>query len=170
MGSSQEEGEEVLPGRRAWMPLPPKGWDTITGHGRFGTESCCGERGVTVLEERLEVGLSCRLLLHLKASALSFVKLAAPILPPLVLSSTVAGVAHRFHSTCGKNIALEEDGTRAVRQPGYAHGLVFSTKELKTEEIFEVAVADDPGPPTSMAGPACLPSSCIALRVLLSPR
>ncbi|XP_012042103.3 neuralized-like protein 4 isoform X2 [Ovis aries] len=58
------------------------------------------------------------------------------------LHSPVAGVAHRFHSTCGKNIALEEDGTRAVRAAGYAHGLVFSTKELKTEEIFEVKVEE----------------------------
>ncbi|KAB1264951.1 Neuralized-like protein 4 [Camelus dromedarius] len=56
--------------------------------------------------------------------------------------STVAGVAHRFHSTCGKNITLEEDGTRAVRAAGYAHGLVFSTKELKTEEVFEVKVEE----------------------------
>ena len=56
--------------------------------------------------------------------------------------STVAGVAHRFHSTCGKNVTLEEDGTRAVRAAGYAHGLVFSTKELKTEEVFEVGCGD----------------------------
>ncbi|MEJ1273153.1 neuralized E3 ubiquitin protein ligase 4 [Cricetulus griseus] len=54
----------------------------------------------------------------------------------------VAGVAHRFHSTCGKNVTLEEDGTRAVRLAGYAHGLVFSTKELKAEEVFEVKVEE----------------------------
>lgn len=54
----------------------------------------------------------------------------------------MAGVAHRFHSTCGKNVTLEEDGTRAVRAAGYAHGLVFSTKELKTEEVFEVGCGD----------------------------
>ncbi|XP_035889001.1 neuralized-like protein 4 isoform X1 [Phyllostomus discolor] len=58
------------------------------------------------------------------------------------LHSPVAGVAHRFHSTCGKNVTLEEDGTRAVRAAGYAHGLVFSTKELKTEEVFEVKVEE----------------------------
>ncbi|XP_072677456.1 neuralized-like protein 4 isoform X6 [Canis lupus baileyi] len=58
------------------------------------------------------------------------------------LHSPAAGVAHRFHSTCGKNVALEEDGTRAVRAVGYAHGLVFSTKELKTEEVFEVKVEE----------------------------
>lgn len=56
--------------------------------------------------------------------------------------SAVAGVAHRFHSICGKNVTLEEDGTRAVRAAGYAHGLVFSTKELKTEEVFEVGCGD----------------------------
>ncbi|XP_070338539.1 neuralized-like protein 4 isoform X1 [Equus asinus] len=58
------------------------------------------------------------------------------------LHSPVTGVAHRFHSTCGKNVTLEEDGTRAVRVAGYAHGLVFSTKELKTEEVFEVKVEE----------------------------
>ncbi|XP_054431724.1 neuralized-like protein 4 isoform X4 [Pteronotus mesoamericanus] len=58
------------------------------------------------------------------------------------LHSPVAGVAHRFHSTCGKNVTLEEDGTRAVRAAGYAHGLVFSTKELKSEEVFEVKVEE----------------------------
>ncbi|XP_008151758.2 neuralized-like protein 4 isoform X1 [Eptesicus fuscus] len=58
------------------------------------------------------------------------------------LLSPVAGVAHRFHSICGKNVTLEEDGTRAVRAAGYAHGLVFSTKELKTEEVFEVKVEE----------------------------
>lgn len=67
----------------------------------------------------------------------------------------MAGVAHRFHSTCGKNVTLEEDGTRAVRVAGYAHGLVFSTKELKAEEVFEVGfgkvkglAAHQTGPPT----------------------
>ncbi|XP_012868581.1 PREDICTED: neuralized-like protein 4, partial [Dipodomys ordii] len=58
------------------------------------------------------------------------------------LHSPVAGVAHRFHSTCGKNVTLEEDGTRAVRVAGYAHGLVFSTKELKADEVFEVKVEE----------------------------
>lgn len=65
----------------------------------------------------------------------------------------MAGVAHRFHSTCGKNVTLEEDGTRAVRAAGYAHGLVFSTKELKPEEVFEVGA----GP--SALGPGCRPSA-----------
>lgn len=90
--------------------------------------------------------------------ALSFVKLAAPILPLLwCCLPTVAGVAHRFHSTCGKNIALEEDGTRAVRAAGYAHGLVFSTKELKTEEIFEVGCGDVTRGPPNLHGRASLP-------------
>lgn len=54
----------------------------------------------------------------------------------------MAGVAHRFHSVCGKNVTLEEDGTKAVRAAGYAHGLVFSTKELKAEEVFEVGCGE----------------------------
>lgn len=74
---------------------------------------------------------------------MSYLKLAAPILPfPWCHLFTVAGVAHRFHSICGKNVTLEEEGTRAVRAAGYAHGLVFSTKELKTEEVFEVGCED----------------------------
>lgn len=63
--------------------LPPKGWDTIAGHGRFGTESCCGERGIRGLEGRLEVGPSCQLPAASESLALSFLKLAAPILPLL---------------------------------------------------------------------------------------
>lgn len=75
--------------------------------------------------------------------ALSFVKLAAPILPLLwCCLPTVAGVAHRFHSTCGKNIALEEDEHEGSASSRLRHGLVFSTKELKTEEIFEVGCGD----------------------------
>lgn len=68
----------------------------------------------------------------------------------------MAGVAHRFHSTCGKNVTLEEDGTRAVRAAGYAHGLVFSTKELRAEEVFEVGCAGglERGSGCIPAGPA----------------
>lgn len=89
-----------------------------------------------------------------KLCTLRFLKPAAPT-PRLLWHRVpaVAGVAHRFHSTCGKNVALEEDGTRAVRAAGYAHGLVFSTKELRAEEVFEVGA----GP--SAAGPGCCPSS-----------
>lgn len=68
--------------------------------------------------------------------------------------SAVAGVAHRFHNTCGKNVTLEEDGTRAVRAVGYSHGLVFSTKELKAEEVFEVGCGDAVGGVGSVMGPA----------------
>lgn len=89
-------------------------------------------------------GLNGSFTVHLKA--------LTPVLP--LPFSAAAGVAHRFHSTCGKNVALEEDGTRAVRAVGYAHGLVFSTKELKTEEVFEVRGG------ALVAGPGCFLSSC----------
>lgn len=74
----------------------------------------------------------------------------------------MAGVAHRFHSTCGKNVTLEEDGTRAVRAAGYAHGLVFSTKELRAEEVFEVGCGDvTEAVRPFITGPDCfLPSCC----------
>lgn len=80
----------------------------------------------------------------------------------------MAGVAHRFHGICGKNVTLEEDGTRAVRAAGYAHGLVFSTKELKTEEVFEVGCGDMTkeasrpfiaGPDCFLTAPSPAPSS-----------
>ncbi|XP_013929468.1 PREDICTED: neuralized-like protein 4 [Thamnophis sirtalis] len=56
------------------------------------------------------------------------------------IHSPVPGVAHRFHSSCGKNVAFQEDGCRAVRVSGFCHGIVFSMKELKTDEIFEVKI------------------------------
>ncbi|XP_054850527.1 neuralized-like protein 4 [Eublepharis macularius] len=56
------------------------------------------------------------------------------------IHSPVPGVAHRFHSSCGKNVAFQDDGCRAVRVTGYCHGIVFSMKELKTDEIFEVKI------------------------------
>lgn len=50
----------------------------------------------------------------------------------------VAGVAHRLHSKHGKNVVLLGDGCQAGRVGGYSHGIVFSAKELKTDELFEV--------------------------------
>ncbi|TFJ96250.1 dimethyladenosine transferase [Platysternon megacephalum] len=59
-------------------------------------------------------------------------------LPP----AKVPGVAHRFHSSCGKNVAFQDDGCRAVRVAGYCHGIVFSMKELKADEVFEVKIEE----------------------------
>uniref|UniRef100_A0AAY4AVE8 Neuralized-like protein 4 n=1 Tax=Denticeps clupeoides TaxID=299321 RepID=A0AAY4AVE8_9TELE len=56
------------------------------------------------------------------------------------IQSPVAGVAHRLHSKHGKNVVLLGDGCQAVRVGGYAHGIVFSAKELKTDELFEVKI------------------------------
>ncbi|XP_072315152.1 neuralized-like protein 4 isoform X4 [Eucyclogobius newberryi] len=52
----------------------------------------------------------------------------------------VAGVAHRFHSKHGKNVVLLGEGWQAIRVGGYSHGIVFSAKELKTDELFEVRI------------------------------
>jgi hypothetical protein len=57
------------------------------------------------------------------------------------LTCVVAGVAHRLHSKHGKNVVLLGEGCQAVRVGGYAHGIVFSAKELKTDELFEVSSA-----------------------------
>uniref|UniRef100_A0A669EEU0 Neuralized-like protein 4 n=1 Tax=Oreochromis niloticus TaxID=8128 RepID=A0A669EEU0_ORENI len=56
------------------------------------------------------------------------------------IHSPVAGVAHRLHSKHGKNVVLLGEGCQAVRVGGYAHGIVFSAKELKTDELFEVRI------------------------------
>ncbi|XP_060796336.1 neuralized-like protein 4 isoform X1 [Neoarius graeffei] len=56
------------------------------------------------------------------------------------IHSPVAGVAHRLHSEHGKNVVLLGDGCQAVRVAGYSHGIVFSAKELKTDELFEVKI------------------------------
>ncbi|XP_036813863.1 neuralized-like protein 4 isoform X4 [Oncorhynchus mykiss] len=56
------------------------------------------------------------------------------------IHSPVAGVAHRLHSKHGKNVVLLGEGCQAVRVGGYAHGIVFSAKELKTDELFEVKI------------------------------
>lgn len=55
-----------------------------------------------------------------------------------LLVFAVAGVAHRLHSKHGKNVVLLGEGCQAVRVGGYAHGIVFSAKELKADELFEV--------------------------------
>ncbi|CAL8376707.1 unnamed protein product [Gadus morhua 'NCC'] len=56
------------------------------------------------------------------------------------VQSPVAGVAHRLHNKHGKNVVLLGDSCHAVRVGGYAHGIVFSAKELRTDEMFEVKV------------------------------
>ncbi|CAM5139437.1 unnamed protein product [Natator depressus] len=58
------------------------------------------------------------------------------------IHSPVPGVAHRFHSSCGKNVAFQDDGCRAMRVAGYCHGIVFSMKELKADEVFEVKIEE----------------------------
>ncbi|XP_066578654.1 neuralized-like protein 4 isoform X2 [Amia ocellicauda] len=56
------------------------------------------------------------------------------------IHSPVAGVAHRLHNKHGKNVVLQKDGCQALRVGSYSHGIVFSTKELKTDELFEVKI------------------------------
>ncbi|KAG8006156.1 Neuralized-like protein 4 [Nibea albiflora] len=56
------------------------------------------------------------------------------------IHSPVAGVAHRLHGKHGKNVVLLGEGCQAVRVGGYAHGIVFSAKELKADELFEVRI------------------------------
>ncbi|KAH1187934.1 hypothetical protein KIL84_015134 [Mauremys mutica] len=44
--------------------------------------------------------------------------------------------------SCGKNVAFQDNGCRAVRVAGYSHGIVFSMKELKADEVFEVKIEE----------------------------
>lgn len=60
------------------------------------------------------------------------------LIPLSLLSAAAAGVAHRLHGKHGKNVVLLGEGCQAVRVGGYAHGIVFSGKELKADELFEV--------------------------------
>lgn len=64
----------------------------------------------------------------------------------------VAGVAHRLHNKHGKNVVLLGDGCQAVRVGGYSHGIVFSAKELKTDELFEVRSEKREKHPAFMCG------------------
>lgn len=67
-------------------------------------------------------------------------------------------MAHRFHSTCGKNVAFQDDGCRALRVSGFCHGIVFSVKELKTGEVFEVRVwRGHPDVPQLQSGVGVIP-------------
>ena len=43
-----------------------------------------------------------------------------------------------FHSCCGRNIRLVNNKMTASRSTGFNHGLVFSSKPLEEDEIFEV--------------------------------
>ncbi|KAE8620829.1 hypothetical protein XENTR_v10010491 [Xenopus tropicalis] len=54
--------------------------------------------------------------------------------------SPVPSVSHRFHTVCGKNVSVLCDGTRAERGAGCSHGIVFSSRELLTNETFEIRV------------------------------
>ncbi|KAM4678136.1 neuralized-like protein 4 isoform 2-T2 [Discoglossus pictus] len=54
--------------------------------------------------------------------------------------SPVPSVSHRFHSVCGKNVSVLCDGTRVERSAGYSDGIVFSSNELLSNEVFEVRV------------------------------
>uniref|UniRef100_A0A8D3A9C8 Neuralized-like protein 4 n=1 Tax=Scophthalmus maximus TaxID=52904 RepID=A0A8D3A9C8_SCOMX len=56
------------------------------------------------------------------------------------IHSPVAGVAHRLHGKHGKNVVLLGEGCQAIRVGGYAHGIMFSAKELRADELFEVRI------------------------------
>lgn len=54
---------------------------------------------------------------------------------------------HRFHASCGQNVALAGEGRKATRVGGFNHGVVFSRGHLRAGELFEVGEA------TGWAGP-----------------
>lgn len=84
----------------------------------------------------------------------------------------MAGVAHRLHSEHGKNVVLLGDGCQAVRVAGYSHGIVFSAKELKTDELFEVSPRKRERHPAFMCAIILIctvPYCVVYTRALLSP-
>lgn len=65
-------------------------------------------------------------------------KVASSCFVSLLCVFAAAGVAHHFHSKHGKNVVLLGEGCQAIRIGGYAHGIAFSAKELRADELFEV--------------------------------
>lgn len=57
-------------------------------------------------------------------------------------------------------MVLLGDGCQALRVGSYAHGIVFSAKELKTDELFEVCVGGTGG-----RGDASLLSSVVSVNL-----
>ena len=56
----------------------------------------------------------------------------------MILIFPVGKVKCGFHSCCGRNIRLVNNKMTASRSAGFNHGLVFSSKPLEEDEIFEV--------------------------------
>ncbi|XP_071805443.1 neuralized-like protein 4 isoform X2 [Asterias amurensis] len=52
----------------------------------------------------------------------------------------VPGLLHKFHTVCGSNIHLSEDLAVASRVRTFDHAVTFSSKPLRSEELFEVKV------------------------------
>lgn len=104
--------------------------------------SCVSEEDVALCSLLSPSGQGCKL--QLVKITDGFLILLSPwkkksiSLPLSLISFTAAGVAHRLHGKHGKNVVLLGEGCQAVRVGGYAHGIVFSAKELKADELFEV--------------------------------
>nr|XP_006813437.1 PREDICTED: neuralized-like protein 4-like [Saccoglossus kowalevskii] len=49
-------------------------------------------------------------------------------------------ILHKFHQYCGKNISIRSSGCSAYRIRSFNHGIIFSSRPLKTGELFEVKV------------------------------
>ncbi|XP_077998138.1 neuralized-like protein 4 [Glandiceps talaboti] len=54
--------------------------------------------------------------------------------------SLSSGILHKFHQFCGKNIAIKNSGCTASRIRSFNHGITFSSRPLKSGELFEVKV------------------------------
>lgn len=59
---------------------------------------------------------------------------------PTVDTVDVVVSTHQFHEHCARNIQLSDSRTVASRVNSYDYGIVFSSRRLNNDELFEVPV------------------------------
>ena len=57
---------------------------------------------------------------------------------PMVDAADATVSTHQFHEHCGRNIQLTDSRTVASRINSYDYGIVFSSRRLTNDELFEV--------------------------------
>ena len=62
----------------------------------------------------------------------------AAIHNPTVDAVDVVVSTHQFHEHCARNIQLSDSRTMGSRVNSYDHGIVFSSRRLSNDELFEV--------------------------------
>ncbi|XP_066296523.1 neuralized-like protein 4 isoform X1 [Branchiostoma lanceolatum] len=55
-------------------------------------------------------------------------------------TSPLPGAIHRFHQNVGKNVVLKNNSCTATRIRNFNHGLMLSSKPLRSDELFEIRI------------------------------